>query len=109
MNIEFHAPKGLVKEWLIDHIRERLIQMHQVYPAMSRVQINFRLRESNRFENIMELDIPEFGSSFFVRKSGSTVERAIRSVLDELQNRVEQRVALEKEPPDSITSTVDIS
>ena len=106
MHIEFHTPVGEVKEWLVDHMKEKLVELHHYEPAIFRAQVYFKNIVGRG--KVVEVDIPTFGSSLFIHRTSSNYEQAMREVLEELEFKVTQRYESRNEPPDEITSSVDV-
>lgn len=106
MHIEFHTPAGEIKEWLIEHFKEQLVQFHHYEPAISRAQVYFK--HSDQDGKICEVDIPIFGNSIFIHRVSSSYEQAMQEVLQELRLKVKERYESRKELPDEVTSSVEI-
>lgn len=108
MNIEFDAPHNGVKEWLIEFVRDRLIQLHRIDKSLTRAQVNFKLNDKPGMEKICEIEIPMFGSSLFIHRAASSFEQAARDVLDEVGFKIKERHDTRNDPPDFVTSSVKV-
>jgi putative sigma-54 modulation protein len=106
MHIEFHTPAGEIKEWLIEHLKEQLVQFHHYEPAISRAQVYFRHSEVDG--KICEIDIPIFGSSIFIHRVSSSYEQSMREVLQELKIMVIERYESRKDLPDEVISSIEV-
>lgn len=109
MDMEFHTAVGDVKEWVIDHVKQKLIELHHREKEISRAQVYFREESGEKTGNkICEIDLTIFGSSLFVHRKANSYEQAMHEVLTELTERVEEQVRRQNEPPDEITSSVEV-
>ena len=108
MNIEFSMPEGMVKEWLVDYVRDKLIELHHENPELSRAHIIFRSHDNTLSEKICELEIPSYGLPIYIHRAASSFEEAVREVLVDLRDKLLDKVRLRNDPPDIITSTIDI-
>lgn len=106
MHIEFHTPAGEVKEWLLQHMKEQLVELHHYEPAISRAQVYFRY--SSDRGNVVEVDIPTFGTSLFIHRTSDSYEQAMREVMEELSSKVMERYNARNEPSDEVISTVEV-
>lgn len=109
MDIEFHAPQGKVKEWLIDHMRNELMELHHREKGISRGTVTFAEERADAgTAKTCAVDLYIFGDSIFVRRMADTYEQASREVLEELYSRVDERMLNKNEPPEELTSSVSI-
>jgi len=63
MRIEFQAPKGQVKEWILNLIKRKLIDLHIMHPEIARAQV--RLREPSKTQKSVSIDLTIKGASVF--------------------------------------------
>jgi putative sigma-54 modulation protein len=109
MTIEFHSPHGKVKEWIVDYMKSKLIELHHLEPAISRAEVYLKEEPGVSAESkICEIDLTIFGESLFVRRSAGSFEEASREALDSLTADMQSQVGRRNEPPDRITSTVKV-
>jgi|GEM_PF-670736 uncharacterized protein YacL (UPF0231 family) len=109
MHIEFHTPHNAVREWLITHIRDQLIQLHQRDQEISRAEVYLSEQPAGEtVDKLCEIQLTIYGDSIFVRRKAETFEQASRDALTELADKVEERIKRHNEPPDEITSTVQV-
>ena len=108
MNIEFHEQQGLVKPWILDYMRNQLIELHHIYPDLHRAQVYFKTGGKAQREKVCEIDIPIFGSSIYLHRSADSFEKAGRDVIHELKEIVEDRASRKNELPDTIISSIEI-
>ena len=109
MNIEFQASQGQVKEWVIDHVREKLMELYHRDKRISRAQVYFREQpDAEGGSKICEIDLSIYGDSLFVRRKAGSFEQASMEVLKELTEKVDEQIRNQGEPPEEITSTVNV-
>lgn len=108
MNIEFHAPHGEVKEWVINYLKEQLMELHRKDKQVSRAQVYFRDQPGGPEPKVCEIDLSIYGDSLFVHRNAGSYEQAAREVLAELNRKVDEQIRRQSEPPEEITSTVKV-
>lgn len=108
MNIEFHESSCQVNSWVSDYIRDELIRLHRLYPELSRAQVYFRSGNVPGAESVCELDIPVFGSSFYIRREAASFEEVTRDVIRECEQLLAGQHLKKSKPPDTLTSSVEI-
>lgn len=109
MNIEFYNPSGEVKEWIIDYIKDKLMELHHRDKEISRAQVYFKQQTTAENDNkICEIDLTIYGDSLFVHQKATSYEQAARGAITELSEKVDERISKQSEPPDELTSTVDV-
>lgn len=109
MNIEFQAPQGQVKEWLINHVRNELMKLYHKDKEISRAAVYFREKANDPFhDRICEIDLAIYGDSVFVHRKADSYEQAAREALAELAQKVDTQMKKQNEPPDEVTSTVKV-
>ncbi|MDP4252260.1 MAG: hypothetical protein Q8918_19350 [Bacteroidota bacterium] len=109
MNIEFQTPsQGLVKEWILKSIRDKLVEFHQRDKEISKATVCFKEQAGLKTgEFVCEILLTIFGDSLFVHRSADSFEQAARLVLTELSEKVD-KIIKQRETPDEITSTVKV-
>ena len=108
MNIEIHEPKGKVKGFVTDYLRDRLISLHHKDREISRAQVYFRELTDDLPDNkVCEIDLTIYGDSIFVHRKASSFEHPIRETLEELERKVDEQLSRQNEPPDELTTTVN--
>lgn len=109
MTIEIHNPPASVEESFLKSIEKELLDFSHKNPNISRAEVSFREDESLQWDNkICEIKLVVFTDSLFARRVSGNYYLAAREVLDELAIRVQQQADAGKEPPEEITSTVDV-
>jgi hypothetical protein len=108
MNIEFDYPFGEIKSWVIDHIRNELIEWHHLENSITRAHVIFREDGENHQMKVCEIKIPGFGSELFIHASGESYDEASREMLHKLRDRITERIKGNLEPPDFMTSSVNV-
>lgn len=108
MNIEFHEGRDGAKLWVREYMRDELIRLHKLYPELSRAQVFFKAGEEVGQESVCELDIPVFGSSVYIHRSGASFEEVAREVIRECECLLAEQNAKNSQPPDTFTSSVQI-
>jgi hypothetical protein len=105
MNIEFYTPASQVKEWVINYIKEQLIELHNRNKIISRAEVYFRDQNAVK---ICEVELSIYGNSISVQRSADKYENAAREVVKELTAKMEEQAKMRNEPPDEITSTIKV-
>lgn len=108
MNIEFHEKPGLVKPWIINHLRDELVRLHHVYPELARAQVYFKTSETPSEESVCEIDVPVYGASIYIHRAASGFEQVTRDVISELERIINDRNVHKNDPPDSVTSSIEV-
>ena len=108
MNIEFHNPKGQVKEWVVDYLKEQLTELHRRDKQISRASVTFKQHGLEPFDKVCELDVTIYSNSLYIHRNAASYEQAMRDALDQLKEKIEQHIKLQNEPPDELTSTVKV-
>lgn len=108
MTIEFHAPHGKVKEWVIDYLKNKLVQLHHINAAISRAEVYFKEDNTPGQEKICEIDLTIYGESLFTRRSAGSYEEASREAADALAADIARQTGGDNELPDKVTSTVKV-
>jgi hypothetical protein len=109
MTIEFHNPDKEVAEWVIDFVRDKLMEFHARDKEISRAEVYFHKQPmAADGEYVCRINITIYGNSFFVRRNKQGYLEAAREVIAELSDLVDQQIKDQKEPPDSITSSVKV-
>lgn len=109
MRIEFDMPAGESHEWLVNHLKQKLVELYRQDRHISRAGVQFSKNPrdlDNEYSCAIDLTI--FGSSISVRSSGESYERSVRDVLDELSKQVDKQVRGLREPPDEMVSSVRV-
>jgi len=106
MNIKIDTLGGGLKEWIPEHVKNKLLEVHHRYQKVSNFQVIFK----NEPEAIKtcEIIVGDFGDSLFISKSSNTFEMAMRKAVDELFEKMEEWVRLKNEPPEESVSTVNV-
>lgn len=108
MNIEFDYPAGEMKPWIVNQVRDRLLEWHRRDAHLTRAHVIFHSETEIALLKICEIKIPGFGSELYIHTSGDSYETATREMLQVLQSRMETRIKTNQEPPDIVTSSVRI-
>ena len=103
MTIEFHTPKGKVKEWIMIYLMRQLMELHNSDENISRVQVY--LREQTPGLKSCAIDVTIYGDSLFVSRSAFTYEEAVLQALAECQEKIPQ---MKRQPPTQMVSTVSV-
>ena len=105
MNIEFYTPEGEVREWVINYMKEQLIELHNRNKKISRAEVYFR--DQNAMKTC-EVELSIYGDSISVQRFADKYEKAAREVLKELTAKMDEQDRIKNEPPDEITSTIKV-
>jgi len=109
MIIEIHSPNLKVDDETLDGVKRKVLSLSHLSENVSRAEIflteeNERPKENKTCK--IRLDI--FGDTLFVHKDADTFENAAASAVKILKRRLKKRNEHRSEPPDEITSTVNI-
>ena len=109
MNIEFFAPQGQVKEWLITYVRNELMKLHSRDKRISRAEVYFRYKPHESFlDKICEISLTIYGNAISIQRKADSYEEAAREAVEELGRKVGARLKAQNEPPDELTSTIKV-
>jgi putative sigma-54 modulation protein len=108
MIIEFQTPQGEVKKWVLDFVRDKLVELHKRDREIVRAQVYFREMNGKKNEKVCEIDLTIFGDSIFVHRKADSFEKASRMAIDDLTEKIDEQIKKRNEPPDVVTSTVKV-
>lgn len=109
MTIEFHLPYQKVKEWVTDYVRTKLTDFHHLNETISRAEVFFKEEPAaTSGTKKCEIELTVYGDSLFVSRSGESFEQASRDAIEALAVEVEKQANQNTEPPDTVTSTVEV-
>ena len=109
MNIDFHTPKHEVHSWIINYVKDQLVQLHQKDKSMSKAEVFFCVENpEDGGHKICEIALAIFGDSVFLSRGSDSFEKASRLLMDAVKKRLDEHTKLRNEPPDLITSTVKV-
>ncbi|HEU4575277.1 MAG TPA: HPF/RaiA family ribosome-associated protein [Chitinophagaceae bacterium] len=109
MHIEFHTPQGQVKQWIIDFVKEKLLEFYHKDREIARAEVYFKQQGGNDADNkVCEITLTIYGNSLFVHRKAATFEQASRETIDELTGKVNEQIRQQNEPPDQTTSTIKV-
>lgn len=109
MNIEFHNPKNDVREWVIGYAKDKLVELHKRDKEISRAQVYFKRKNTAQPDDkVCEIDLTIYGDSLFIHCSANSYEQAVRHAIQELTQKVDEQISKHSEPPDELTSTIDV-
>lgn len=93
MNIEFESPSGEVKDWLIDHVRAQLIDLHHAVKDISKARVLFKdYFNGGQDSKVCEITLQNGADSLFIHTTGRSYEQAARTTLSELNARIASRI-----------------
>jgi|GraSoiStandDraft_4_1057263.scaffolds.fasta_scaffold362135_2 hypothetical protein len=105
MNIEFHTHGRLMKEWVVEYVREYLVQLNDVYGNISRAHVHFREETSDGSnERVCEIELTIFGISLFVHHRCDSYAQAAKQVLLTLGEKIEEILSTQHEPQEVLTT-----
>ena len=109
MTIEFFSPHGEVPEHIINYIRGKLMEFYhrdnEIYGA--EVVLKNQLISPGQ-DHVCEITVSIYGEVLMVHRTADNFLQAAREVLEELSLKVDEFLQRQKEPPDSVTSTVKV-
>jgi len=110
MIIEFHTLQVKVTDTLINHIKGELIRLSHIQDKISRAEV--KLTEMNELippaNKKCEIRLAIYGSSITCQRITGDFKKSANEVIRELKKLVKEQVKNEKEPPDEMTSTVNV-
>lgn len=109
MNIEINTPPHVVKQWVTDYLKDKLLDLHHKYESISAVQVSFKERQGiEQMQKICEIELRASGDSLFIYKEADSYEQALRYAFDELSARINEWIRVKNDPPDESISTVNV-
>ena len=110
MDIEFHTASGKVSEALVNKIRNEMLKLSHINREISRAEII--LKEDGTFispENkVCEIRLSVYGDDLLSHSRTESFNQSAKESMKELKKLVMQQVKKQQEPPDEVTSTVDV-
>jgi hypothetical protein len=110
MDIEFHTASGKVSESLVSKIRNEMLNLSHLNKEISRAEIILK-EDTNLIppENkICEIRLTVYGDDLLSHSRTESFDTSATGAMKELRKLVRQQVKKQQEPPDEITSTVDV-
>ena len=110
MTIEFHTQYAKVGEKLINYIRDEVMNLVHLNKDIVRAEVTVKEDKSiiPSENKVCEIRLTVFGDNIFVHKRENDFKTAAKGVIKELKRLVKQQVKSSNEPPDQITTTVDV-
>ena len=91
MNIEFQAPIGQIKEWIVSYTREQLIGLYHRDKSISRAQVTFRpWLDTQHAYKVCEIDLTINGHSLFIHRQGSSYGMAMRKAIAAVEKKIDE-------------------
>lgn len=109
MNIEFHTPHGEVKEWVINYVKDELIELYHRDNEIKRAEVYFNEQTDGltRYQ-VCEIDLAIYGELLIVERKADSYDQAVRDALKELSEKVDEQIRIRNRLLDEITSTVKV-
>lgn len=109
MTLEFHMPQGTIHEWVVSFVRDNLVSLHDKDHDISRAEVFFREKPFGAIHNkLCEIELSIFGGSMFIQRRASSFEQAARDAIEALTEKIEEKIKLQDNTPDQITTTVSV-
>lgn len=108
MNIEFQIVQGGVQKGFLNAVRDKLLTLHRKDKEIAKAQVIFREKPEEEDSKICEVELLIYGGSLYVHRRADSYERAFGEVLEVLADTIEDQLRKQNEPPDEITTTVEI-
>src|SRR5438046_1054582 len=109
MIIEIHSPNLKANNKILDGIRRKILVLSHLSEQISRAEIFLTEADSLRKENkVFKIRLDIFGDALFVHKNASSFESAATSAVRTLKSLLKQKTERRNEPPDEITSTINV-
>ena len=110
MDIEFHTASGKVSEGLVRKIRNEMLNLSHLNKEISRAEIV--LKEDTTINppknKVCEIRLTVYGDDLLSHSRTESFNNSTTGAIKELRKLVRQQVKKQQEPPDEITSTVDV-
>lgn len=109
MTIEIHSPNLQVNERTIDAIKKKVLNLSHLGEKISRAEI-FLTEDAAlpREDKICKIRLSIFGDDLFVSKNAESFGNAATAAIRALKKGLKKKQELRNEPPEEVTSTVDI-
>lgn len=109
MTIEFHYTLEAIKKKEIDFIRDRFIDFQHAFNKISRAEIycnHSKINDEEYFNFIINIDFFDF--TFYISRSGTDIQETIASVLDVIENKIDELIKENRQPLEDLISTVEV-
>ncbi len=110
MDIEFHTASGKVSETLVGKIRNEMLKLSHLNKEISRAEIV--LKEDTTIippENkVCEIRLTVYGDDLLSHSRTESFNKSANEGIKELRKLVRLQVKKQQEPPEEITTTVDV-
>ncbi|HET6766427.1 MAG TPA: HPF/RaiA family ribosome-associated protein [Chitinophagaceae bacterium] len=109
MTIEIHSPNLRLNERTLHAIRKKVLNLSHLGEKVSRAEIFLTEDAALAKENkICKIRLSIFGNDLFVSKNADSFGTAATTAIRALKKGLKKKQELRNEPPEEITSTVDI-
>ena len=109
MTIEIHSPNLQVNEKTINTIKKKVLSLSHLGEHVSRAEIFLTENTAIPKENkTCKIRLSIFGDDLFVSKNADSFGKAATAGLRALKKGLKKKQELRNEPPEQVTSTVDI-
>jgi ribosome-associated translation inhibitor RaiA len=110
MNIEFDTNYGKVPEKLVSEIRDKILNLAHINKDISRAEVVLKEDETiiSAENKVCEIRLTVYGDNLFSHSRTENFNKSAKEAMKELKKLVKQQVKKQQEPPDEITSTVDV-
>ena len=110
MTIEIHSPNLKVNEKTINTLKKKILSLSHLGEHVSRAEIF--LTENNtaipKENKTCKIRLSIFGDDLFVSKNEDSFGKAASAGIRALKKGLKKKLELRNEPPEQVTSTVDI-
>ncbi|HET9433401.1 MAG TPA: HPF/RaiA family ribosome-associated protein [Chitinophagaceae bacterium] len=109
MTIEIHSPNLQVNERTIDAIKKKVLNLSHLGEKISRAEI-FLTEDAPlvKEDKICKIRLSIFGDDLFVSKNADSFGKAAMAAIRALKKGLKKKQELRNQPPEEVTSTVDI-
>lgn len=108
MDLEIHAPEGKVKDWLIEQIMKELLDLNRQEKDFSRATVSFKDEDEDQPLKSCAVDLVIYGDNIFLKRYAANFELAVRDIIDDLRDKVNERMKKRNEPPEELVSTINV-
>jgi len=109
MKIEFNLIHAEVSGYIIDFVRDKLMEFHRENKEVANAEVSFRQTPGELKNNyVCQVVTTLFGESLLVQRSSSSYLQSARNVIKEISIHIEELLKRINEPPEEVITTVNI-
>lgn len=110
MNIEFDTTYGKVSEKLVSEIRDEILNLSHINKDISRAEVVLKEDETiiPAGNKVCEIRLTVYGDDLLSHSRTGNFNKSAKEAMKELKKLVKLQVKKQQEPPDEMTSTVNV-